>query len=468
MGNAAMKPIPQPQSLMGWHRLQWVLNPVQYLQQAQASCPDIFDAKGIGFGERMIIVSEPQAIQKILTSDRKQFSVPGDLNRILVPLLGENSMILLSGNPHRQRRQLVMPAFHGDRMKVYGELIQKITDRVMAQLVVGQKFLARDAMQAISFGVILEAVFGFSAGDRHDQFSQKITALTEFFRSPLQSFFLFFPSLQKDWGSWSPWGRFVRDRQQVDALIYAEIAERRAHPGRDRGDILSLLLAARDEEGNALSDQELRDELMTLLFAGHETTATVMAWGLYWFNRQPETRERLQAELASLGENPDPMAIFRLPYLTAFCQETLRIYPVAMLTFPRVVEEPVELLGYTLAPGTVVMGSMYLVHQREDLYPNPDQFRPDRFLERQYSPYEFVPFGGGSRRCIGEALALFEMKLVIARVVMGYDLQLTERQPEKPRRRGVTLSPAKGVPLILKERKKSNPASASLVAGGVS
>jgi cytochrome P450 len=357
-----------------------------------------------------------------------------------------------------------MPAFHGDRIKVYGALIQKITDRVMAQIAVGHSFLGRDAMQSISLAVILEAVFGFSEGDRHDQLAEKIKALTEFFRSPLQSMFLFFPKLQKDWGRWSPWGSFLRNRNEIDQLIFAEIADRRADLNSDRTDILSLLLAARDEQGQALSDQELRDELLTLLFAGHETTATAMAWGLYWFNRHPETLARLRSEIASLGNDPEAMDIFRLPYLTAFCQETLRIYPVAMLTFPRVAAEPVNLLGYTLAPETIVMGCIYLVHQREDLYPNPQEFRPDRFLERQFSPYEFIPFGGGSRRCIGEALALFELKLVIAKIAMEYDLQLADSEPEKPRRRGVTLSPAKGVRLILKGHKRSNRFPSSPVA----
>jgi cytochrome P450 family 110 len=208
-----------------------------------------------------------------------------------------------------------------------------------------------------------------------------------------------------------------------------------------------LLLSARDEAGEPMSDQELRDELMALLFAGHETTATAMAWALYWVHSQPEVRTKLLQELATLGDNPDAMEVFRLPYLTAVCNETLRIHPVAMLTFPRQVEAPVEVLGFDLKPGTIVVGCIYLVHHRSDLYPNSHLFNPDRFMERSFTPYEFMPFGGGARRCIGEALAMYEMKLVLAQVLTRYAFDLVDSKPEVPRRRGVTLAPANGVRL---------------------
>ena len=198
-----------------------------------------------------------------------------------------------------------------------------------------------------------------------------------------------------------------------------------------------------------MTDKELRDELMTLLFAGHETTATALSWALYWIHSLPTVRKKLLHELATLSDSPDPLDIFRLPYLTAICNETLRIYPIAMLTFARVVQEPIALLGHRLDPGNAVVGCIYLVHQREDLYPNPKQFKPERFLERQFTPYEFMPFGGGARRCIGEALAMFEMKLALATILSRYELNLASTQPEYPRRRGVTLAPANGVKMLL-------------------
>ena len=192
------------------------------------------------------------------------------------------------------------------------------------------------------------------------------------------------------------------------------------------------------------------DELMTLLLAGHETTATALAWALYWVHKLPNIREQILQELETLGDNPEPLNIARLPYLTAVCNETLRIYPVAVLTVSRAVKESVELMGYRLEPGTRLYGCIYLTHHREDIYPNSQQFKPERFLERQFSPYEFLPFGGGVRRCIGEALALFEMKLVLATILQRYELALADQRPERPKRRGVTFAPERGVKMVMR------------------
>ncbi len=440
-------------------KLQWIANPVSYMESAAMRYPDIFNARVVS-GGKLVFVHNPQAIQRILTSDRKQFSAPGELNKILAPLLGDYSVIMLQGDRHRRRRQLLMPAFHGARMQAYGELICNLTQKIFSQLPTGKPFSARSVMQDISLQVILQAVFGLYEGERCQQLKQLIAKMTEVFRSPLTSGFLFFPSLQRDLGAWSPWGIFVRQQQQIDELLYAEIRERREQPDSDRTDILSLLLSARDEEGKQMTDRELRDELMTMMFAGHETTATAMSWALYWIHYLPEVREKLLKELETLGESPDPMAIFRLPYLTAVCNETLRIHPVAMVTFPRRVEEPVELLGQQLEPGTVVVGCIYLVHHREDLYPEPQRFKPERFLERQFSPYEFMPFGSGARRCIGEALAQFEMKLVVATILSRYQLALAEQKPVQPQRRGVTLAPAGGVNMVVTGLRQGQTAEA--------
>lgn len=438
-------------------RLQWIIDPVSYMEKTHACYPDLFVARLVGFGDDVILVSHPQGIQQILTSDRKEFSSPGkQTNGILQPLIGDYSVIMLEGERHKHRRQLLVPPFHGERLQAYGKLICNLTEKVMSQLPLDKPFLARSAMQSISLQVILEAVFGLSEGERYQKLKQLLGAMTELFKSPITSALLFIPSLQKDLGSWSPWGNFVRQREQIDKLLYTEIAERRANLDPNRTDILSLLMSARDEQGNAMSDKELRDELMGLLLAGNETTATAMSWSLYWTHRLPEVREKLLAELAALGNSPDPMEIARLPYLSAVCQETLRIHPVAMLTFPRVVQKPIELLGYQLQPGNIVMGCMYLAHQREDIYRDRKQFKPERFLERQFSPYEFLPFGGGVRRCVGDALALLEMKLVLATILSRYQLTLTEKQPETPQRRGVTLAPSRGVKMkIVGVREKA-------------
>jgi cytochrome P450 family 110 len=435
-------------------QIQWVADPVGYMETAARKYPDIFTSQIIGFGNVIVFLNEPQAIQQMLTNDRKQFSAPGELNGILKPILGDASMMMLDGDRHKKRRQLVMPAFHGSRMQNYGQLIFEITTKVFKNLdankTINSSFLVRDTMQDISLQIILQAVFGLYEGDRSQQLKRLMSQMTELFNSPLTSAALFFPSLQKDFGAWSPWGNFVRQKAQIDQLIYAEIAERRNSHDPNRTDILTMLLSASDEEGKGMTDLEVHDELLALLLAGHETTATAMSWALYWIHRLPDIKEKLLKELKTVEDPTDWMSIFRLPYLTAVCNETLRIHPVAMLTFPRVVVEPVELLGYKLEPNTIVIGCIYLVHHREELYPDAEQFKPERFLDRQFSPYEFMPFGGGVRRCVGEALAQFEMKIVLATILSNYDLELCDRKPVKPQRRGVTLAPAGGIKMALK------------------
>lgn len=456
--NKALYP-PKPFTKPAWlQQLQWVGDPVGYMETAARTCPDIFRASVVGFGGGLVFVNQPQAIQEILTRDTTigsrvgLYKAPGDLNRILAPILGDSSVMMLDGDRHRRRRQLVMPPFHGERMRAYGELIGELATMAFDAVPLNQPFEARIVTQDISLNIILKAVFGMSesgaGSDRFQNLKYLMTQVADLFHSPLSTMVLFYPGLQQDWGAWSPWGKFVRDRQKLDDLIYLEIAERRAESRTDRIDILSLMLSSRDEEGEPMSDVELRDELMTLLFAGHETTATAMAWALYWTHRNPEVRTKLLQELATLGKNPDPMEIFRLPYLTAVCNETLRIHPVAMLTFPRQVETPVDVLGYRLEPGEIVVGCIYLVHHRSDLYPNSHEFNPQRFIDRTFTPYEFMPFGGGVRRCIGEALAMYELKLVLAQVLSRYEFSLVDSAPELPRRRGVTLAPANGVRLV--------------------
>ncbi|MCT7986850.1 cytochrome P450 [Laspinema olomoucense] len=430
-------------------KLHWVINPVGYMEAQAQRYPDLFQAEVVGFGDTLVFVSHPQAIQYILTHENKQLSVPGKVNGIVEPLVGEYSVIMLEGDRHRRQRQLLMPPFHGERMKSYGEMIHEIAVAVLSQVPTSQPFIARSVMAQISSQVMLQTVFGLDLnGENYHKLKELMTLMLEVFNTPAASSLLFFKQLQVDLGRWSPWGYFLRMREKIDKLLYAEISNRRQQDLSDRSDILSLLISARDAEGEAMTDKELRDELLTLLFAGYETTASAMSWALYWVHALPEVENRLREEIATLGDNPAPMDIFGLPYLTAVCNEVLRLYPVGMLTFPRRVEEPIDLLGYSLEVGTDLVGCIYLLHHREDLYPDSYQFKPERFLERQFSPYEFMPFGGGKRRCIGAALAAYEMKLVLATILSGYDLKLEEKSPVKPQRRGVTLSPAGGIKMV--------------------
>lgn len=433
-------------------KLQWVFDPVGYMEDAVEKHPDIFSAEVVGFGDDLIFINQPEAIQEVLNNDRKKFAAPGRVNNVLQPLIGDYSVIMLDGERHKRRRQLLIPPFHGERMRAYGQLICDIAEKVFQTLPINQTFVTRSVMQEISMQVILQAVFGLHEGERYQKIKELMAYLSDTFSSPFSSSFLFFDFLQKDLGAWSPWGNFVRKRAKVDELIYAEIAERRSNSEHKGNDILSLLMEARYEDESAMSDKELRDELMTLLFAGHETTATAMAWSLYWIHHTPGVKQKLLEELDAVDDFSDLMSISRLPYLSAVCNETLRITPVAMLTFAREVQEPVEILGHKLETGKMLFGCMYLVHQREDLYPQPKQFKPERFLERQFSPYEFMPFGAGARRCVGDALAMFEMKLVLATIMSRYEFKLADNKPEIPRRRGVTLAPANGVKMKINQK----------------
>lgn len=446
-----MKAIDGPNKPRWLQKIQYTLDPLGFLEAAGQRYGDIFNAPVIGNPETLLLVSHPQAIQQVFSNDTKQFFAPA--NPLLRPLVGDQSIFCMEGDRHRRERKLLMPPFHGDRMRAYGQTIIDLTEKTFDPLAPGQAFTARALAQEVSMSVILKVVFGLSEGDRFAQLQQQITTFLNAFQSPFLAGLLFFPSLQKDLGPRSPWGYLRHLQRQMGELLNAEIRDRRQHPDPAKTDILSLLLSTQDEAGQGLTDAELQDELITLLFAGHETTATAIAWALYWAHQFPHTCERILQELTDLGENPDPATIARLPYLTAVCHETLRIYPVAMLTVPREVREPVELMEYALKPGTRVYGCIYLTHHRPDLYPESKQFRPERFLERQFSPYEFLPFGGGTRRCIGEALALFEMKLVLATILQRYELALADSQPERPKRRAVTLGPERGVRMTLRSRR---------------
>jgi cytochrome P450 len=394
----------------------------------------------------IFLLTEPKSIQALMSRDTgSEFSSPGELNLILAPLLGVRNTILLSGVAHRHRRQLVMPRFHGEHLQNYGRVIERITRQEMANWPQEGVISVREAMQRISMGVILEVVFGLGQTERHGELESLLTRRLAMTATPLTSAVLFFPWLQKDFGPLSPGHRISQLAAQTDALLYAMIAERRAQPLGERLDVLSMLLEARDEAGEPLSDEDIHDELITLLVAGHETTATALTSALYWLHRTPHALERLRSELDDAGVGADPI---KLPYLTAVGQEALRLHPVAMLSFARQVETPVELAGQCYEPGDLLMACIYLLHQRPDLYPEPQSFRPERFLERQFSPYEYMPFGAGVRRCVGAALAQMELKIVLATILGEMDFASANSRAVPQARRGVTLG--HGAPVRLR------------------
>jgi cytochrome P450 family 110 len=439
--------------------IKFITQPVKYLDDFAQTYGDTFTVWGRQ-NTPIVYFSQPQALQQIFNADSSLLDA-GRGNRGLKFLLGDNSLVLLDGDRHQRDRQLLTPPFHGERMRAYGQTICEISREVSDNWKIGKPFNIRQSMQEISLRVILRLVFGVDEGEKFQQLRQLINSLLEVTSSPLMSSSLFFPFLQQDWGAWSPWGKILRQKQQVDELIFALIRERRAELNQNRQDILSLMLAARYEDGSQLSEEELRDELMTLLIAGHETTASALTWAFYWLDRSPEVREKLFKELASV--EGELSAIAKLPYLTAVCSETLRIYPIAISAFIRTVRSPLEITGYKLPVGAVVIPSIYLAHHREEVYPEAKQFKPERFLERQYSPYEYLPFGGGNRRCIGMAFAQYEMKLVLATILSRFEVSLVNKRPVKPVRRGLTLAAPAGMRMVVTGERKlaKNPVAVS-------
>ncbi|HEY9764250.1 MAG TPA: cytochrome P450 [Trichocoleus sp.] len=447
-----MSSIPTPTTPRFIQLINWILRPLAVMDTHSRQLGDLFRMRLGQFD--LVTASKPDTLRYMLTHDSEELSAPGEVNQILKPLLGENSVILLDGESHRRRRQLIMPPFHGERLRAYADLIQTLARRAVSDLAPGETFVARDVMQQITMRVILQAVFGLHEGDRYHRLEILLRDRINLASSPLTSSLIFFPVLQTDLGSWSPGAKIKALAAEIDGLIYAEIRDRRANPDPNRTDILSLLLLAQDETGKGMTDPELRDELMTLLVAGHETTATALTWALYWAHHLPEVQKNLLEEIQTSGADGNALALTKLPYLSAVCNETLRIYPVAMLTFARRVEQPIELEGYVLEPGTVVTGSIYLLHRRPELYPDPELFKPERFLERQYSAFEFMPFGAGERRCVGAALAQYELKIVLGTLLSEFEFALADTQPATPERRGVTLGVKGGVKLIFKGKRQ--------------
>ena len=455
-----MKNLPNgPKSPALLQLLQWVIDPLGYLETNAKQYGDMFTANMTGFPP-FVIISHPQAVREIFNADAKQFDA-GRTNNILGAILGDRSVVMLDGDRHRRERKLLMPPFHGERLQTYSQKICQIAQNIAKKWQQNEPFVMRQSMQKLTLEVIIQVVFGLSEGERYRQLKPLVSEMLDSISSPFQASFMFLKFLQKPWIPGSPWRKMKQQSANIDQLLQAEINERRTHPDSLGDDILSLMMQTTDEAGKPMSDQELKDELMTLLVAGHETTATALAWAFYWVHHLPEVKETLLAELQQCGENPNPMTVAKLPYLTAVCQETLRIYPVGLLTFGRMTNTSITIMGQQFDPDIMLAPCIYLTHHREDLYPNPKEFKPERFLNHQYSAAEFYPFGGGNRLCIGYALAQLEMKLVLATILANYQLRLTEDQVVKPQRRGFTLAPNNGVRMMMEKQRvpQKQPAS---------
>jgi cytochrome P450 len=366
----------------------------------------------------------------------------GEPRQVMEPVTGPSSILLLDAERHMRMRKLMLPPFHGEAIAHYAELIEQITNREIDGCRPGSRIRTRTVAQVVTMEVIIRAVFGITDPDRIAEMKRLLPRLSSV--NPL----IALEAARKDLGPLSPWHRFVRDRDRVDEMLYEEIEQRRRDPDPGaRGDILTLLLSARDEDGNPLTVRELRDELITILLAGHETTATSIGWAFERLLRTPPALERLTAEVGA-GESSD--------YLDAVIKETLRIRPVVPEVF-RAPTEETELGGYVFAPGAQLAASILLVQLDPELYPpDPHAFRPERFLEGAPEPYTWIPFGGGVRRCLGAAFAQLEMKVVISTILARTRLRAPRARGEKARFRGVTVLPGRGGEAIV---ESVNPAA---------
>jgi len=393
----------------------------------------------------IIVTGDPAGIKTIYSADPDTFA---PLNQDMSVFLGKHAMILQSGAEHKRSRRLMMPPFHGQRMRAYGETMCRLAKEQTDQWTKGQQVVTYDVAQRISLDIIMQVIFGVSDPAQKEALSKQMVELLNGI-SPLVAMF---PALRREFGGVGPFARFKRQQRALyeglDALIHTA---RESKPGEN---ILSLLIEARYEGDQPLSDDEIRDQLLLMVVAGHETTGISLAWALYALHR-PENAavlEKLRAELDTLGNDWDLAAMDKLPYLEAVCQETLRRYPIAPAPSPRKLLRPLEFMGYSLEPGTGLGVGIGLVHFREDLYPDPWAFKPERFLERKFSPFEYVPFGGGARRCLGAAMASYEMRLVLGTIMKRFRLRLASLKPDNGKIRAANVGPASGVQMIVEER----------------
>ena len=426
-----------------------VARPIEFLDNCAEKYGDSFILPLGWFKNRSVVFfSKPETLQQIFTANPEKFEW-GKMTYVFKPLTGSQSLIMLEGRKHERIRRLLMNRLHGKQINNYGQIIIDLTITEIDRLKVGSIVAMRDCMLNISLDAILRVVFGINPGQRYSQIKDLIKPYIEEVSTPFNSIQFFFSFLQRDWGKWSPWGKFVRDRQEIDRLIYAEIADRRQQ--KDLGeDILSLLLSVEDDFGEPLNDEQLRDQLMTMLLLGHETTASALSWAFYLVHKYPSVLAKLKQELATV--DLDPVAIAKLPYLNAVCQETLRINPIALISQPRLVKEAIELDGNVFREGSILIPCIYLAHRRQQTYPNPKKFNPDRFINNKFSPYEYLPFGGGDRSCVGKGLSTYQMKLVLATVLSNYGLKLSFQHRVKPIRRGVTIVPSGDCKMIVTEK----------------
>lgn len=434
---AGGRPVPGSRA-PGWvQTADFLRSPTSFLERNRRRYGDIFSARlhGLATG-RMVMVADPKLIEEVFKADPYMLKAGEAAYTTIAPIGGPNSLLVLDAPEHLEDRRLLLPPLHGERLRAYADVIAEETDRSVATWPIGTPFPMRRPMADITLDVIMRAVFGLERGGRYDALRQALVDSTS--GETAISLGLMVPAFRRDLGPFRAWSEFEAAVARTDALLYAEIADRRKTDDLEqRPDILSMLILARRKNGTPMTDHELRDELVTLLLAGHETTATGLSWTMELLYRHPAVLAKLRASVAAGDEE----------YLDAVIHEALRVRPVIPFVF-RVLTRPIQLGGYALDAGVTVVPAVHLVHRREDLYPRSAEFRPERFLGRSPGTYEWLPFGGGTRRCIGASFALMEMRVVLQRVLAQTMLEPAGKRPEKTRRRAFTLVPARGAMTI--------------------
>jgi cytochrome P450 len=422
----------------------WIRKAQWLMDSCQARFGDMFTLKIAGEGT-WVVTSDPDAIKQVFTGDPRLLHA-GEANRILLPVLGYNSVLLLDDERHLSQRKLLLPPFHGARMQRYGELMAEVAGREIERWPLGTPYPLRPRMQELTLEIILRAVFGIVEGPRMGLLRERLRHFLDLSTSPLNMAILGALGAER----FQRFPPFRREMDAVDVPIYEEIAERRSVGDLEqRDDIMSLLLLATHEDGSPMSDVEVRDELMTLLVAGHETTANALSWAIERLCRHPEKLARLREEAEDGGD----------AYCKAVVQETLRLRPVISIVLRKLVE-PMEIGGRLLPAGVSIVPSIYLVQRRADIYPRPDEFLPERFIEaeggkaggRAINSYTWIPFGGGVRRCLGAAFAQFEMETVLRELVLRRELAPARPASEPVQRRAITETPRHDAEVIVSAR----------------
>lgn len=435
---AAASAVPGPRSPVAVQTLSWLRDPLGYLERCRARYGQVFTVQFWGFG-RLLVVSDRRLIKEVFTGDPEVLRA-GEGNSVeglFEEGLGPNSLLILDGERHLRHRRLMLPPFHGKRMQGYAERMRASAERSLAHWPTGEPFEVMPRMHEITLDVILSVVFGLSDDERMERFRKP--ALD--FVASTGSRGVMIAALRRFGRANRPWQRFLRARAAIDHLVYEEVARRRAE-ATPTDDVISMLLEARFDDGSAMTDREVRDELMTMMIAGHETTGSALAWTIDLLLRNPEAHDRLVAELDA-GEDDT--------YLDAVITESLRLRPVLDMV-ARVVKAPFTLGDLTVEPGTTIAPNIWLAHREPDVYPEPERFRPERFLDSPADTYAWLPFGGGIRRCIGASFAQYEMKVVLRAVLSSMRLRPADPRPDPVAVRNITLAPGRGVRVIAEPR----------------